>query len=152
MISFPPKIITRRTSSSTTKYTESHKNNSLESPRRYSIGIIPTIINARYLTNSVPGNSTSTSSDKPINTRVSADNQILGKKDETKISNNHHKNNTCNLAPSQKSSKGDRITSWSTGFDNLLNDSEGLRHFTTFLEGQYAVENIEFWRSGNRKY
>jgi hypothetical protein len=51
------------------------------------------------------------------------------------------------LAPSQKSSKGDRITSWSTGFDNLLNDSEGLRHFTTFLAAQYAAENIEFWQA-----
>ena len=149
MIKFPAKIITRRTSSST-KYTD-NDNNAIESPRRYSIGIIPSIINASYLTNSVPENTTS-SSGKPINTgtRISADNQMLSKKDDNKNNNNLHKNNACNLAPSQKSSKGDRITSWSTGFDNLLNDAEGLRHFTTFLEGQYAVENIEFWQACQR--
>ncbi|CAF94997.1 unnamed protein product [Tetraodon nigroviridis] len=40
-----------------------------------------------------------------------------------------------------------RVTSWSTCFEQLLQDPVGVRYFTEFLKKEFSEENILFWQA-----
>ena len=52
-----------------------------------------------------------------------------------------------NLDPVSVTATATDITTWSTNFDNLLSDENGVKLFTRFLSDQFASENINFYQA-----